>query len=117
MSAFDPIKVNGFRALRDHVIITDMKFDQKITSGGIIIPHSDGKLEGIHARWGKVYAIGPEQKDVRPGQYVLVRHGRWTRGLEILDQDGERVIRRIDNKDIMLVSDDAMQDETIGRGL
>jgi len=98
-------------------VITDMNFKEKLSHGGIIIPHSDGKLEGIHARWGKVYAVGPQQQDVRVGQYVLVKHGRWTRGIEIEDTEGEKTIRRIDDADILMVSDDPMQDETIGNGL
>ena len=44
-------------------------------------------------------------------------HGRWTRGLEIEDDNGKKTIRRVDNKDILLVSNDPMQDETVGRGL
>ena len=117
MSAFDPKKIKSFRALQNYVIVTDMNFKEKLTSSGIIIPNSDGKLEGIHARWGRVYAIGNNQKDVRVGQYVLVKHGRWTRGTLIEDQESEKTIRRVDNKDILMVSDDPMQDETIGRGL
>lgn len=117
MSVFDPDKVNSIRALHDHVIVTDMNFDEKISHGGIIIPTGDRKLEGIHARWARVYAVGPEQQDVRTGQYVLITHGRWTRGLDIEDPEGEKTIRRVDNKDILMVSDDPMQDETIGRGL
>ena len=42
---------------------------------------------------------------------------RWTRGLEIEDSEGEKTIRRVDNKDILMVSDEPMQDETVGRGL
>ena len=117
MSIFDPRKIKSFRALQDHVIVTDMNFDQKISHGGIIIPSGDKKLEGIHARWGRVYAIGNKQKDVRVGQYVLIKHGRWTRGIEIEDDTGEHTIRRIDQNDILLVSDNPVQDETIGRGL
>lgn len=117
MSVFDPKKIKKFRALQDHVVVTDMNFDQKISHGGIIIPSGDKKLEGIHARWGRVYAIGNRQQDVKIGQYVLIKHGRWTRGVEIEDADGEHTIRRIDHKDILLVSDEPMQDETIGRGL
>jgi len=117
MSAFDPKKIKSFRALQDYVIVTDMNFKEKLTSSGIIIPNSDGKLEGVHARWGKVYAVGNSQKDVRTGQYVLVKHGRWTRGTLIEDQEGEKTIRRIDDADILLVSDEPMQDETIGQGL
>ena len=117
MSAYDPTKIKSIRALNDYVIVSGMNFDQKITHNGIIIPHSDKKLEGIHARWARVYAIGPEQKDVSVGQYVLVSHGRWSRGLDIEDLDGGKTIRRIDNNDILMVSDDPMQDETVGRGL
>jgi co-chaperonin GroES (HSP10) len=117
MSAYDPTKIKSIRALNDHIIVTDMNFDQKITHGGIIIPSGDRKLEGIHARWARVYATGPGQRDVQVGQYVLVSHGRWTRGLEIQDVEGEKTIRRVDNTDILMVSDEPQQDETIGRGL
>lgn len=117
-SAFDPRKIKSIKALQDHVLISDMNFKEKLSHGGIVIPNSDGKLEGIHPRWARVYAIGRRQKDIAVGQYVLVKHGRWTRGVEIEDDAGQRhTLRRIDQNDILLVSDDPMQDETIGRGL
>jgi co-chaperonin GroES (HSP10) len=114
MSAYDAKKIKSFKALQNYVIVTDMNFKEKISHGGIIIPNSDGKLEGIHARWGKVYAVGPRQQDIRAGQYVLVKHGRWTRGTLIEDQEGEKTIRRVDDADILMVSDDPQQDESIG---
>jgi co-chaperonin GroES (HSP10) len=117
MSSYDAKKIKSFRALQNYVIVTDMNFKEKLTSSGIIIPNSDGKLEGVHARWGRVYAVGDRQQDVRIGQYVLVKHGRWTRGTLIEDREGEKTIRRIDVDDILLVSDDPQIDETIGRGL
>jgi co-chaperonin GroES (HSP10) len=117
MSSYDAKKIKSFRALQNYVIVTDMNFKEKISHGGIIIPNSDGKLEGVHARWGKVYAVGPRQQDVRAGQYVLVKHGRWTRGTLIEDQEGEKTIRRIDDTDILMISDDPVQDESIGQGL
>jgi co-chaperonin GroES (HSP10) len=117
-SAFDPRKIKSIKALQDHVLISDMNFKEKLSHGGIVIPNSDGKLEGIHPRWARVYAIGRRQKDITVGQYVLVKHGRWTRGVEIEDSAGQRhTLRRIDQNDILLVSDNPMQDETIGRGL
>jgi co-chaperonin GroES (HSP10) len=117
MSAFDPKKITKFTALQDYVIVTDMNFKEKISHGGIIIPNSDGKLEGVHPRWGKVYSVGGRQQDIKQGQYVLVKHGRWTRGTLIEDQEGEKTIRRIDPADILLVSDEPQQDESIGQGL
>lgn len=117
MSSYDAKKIKSFRALQNYVIVTDMNFKEKLTSSGIIIPNSDGKLEGIHARWGRVYAVGDRQQDVQVGQYVLVKHGRWTRGTLIEDVEGEKTIRRIDADDILLVSNEPVQDETIGQGL
>lgn len=115
---FEPNKVKAIRAIKNHIIVTGMNFDQKITHGGIIIPSSDKKLEGIHPRWARVYAVGKEQKDIRVGQYVCVKHGRWTRGLDILDGQGiEYTIRRVDPADILLVSDEPVSDEVIGNGL
>jgi len=94
----------------DTVIVTDMNFDQRITSGGIILLSDDKRQEGIRPRWARVIAIGPEQKDVKVGDWILVAHGRWTRGIEWNDQ----VIRKVDNNDILLVSDKPMQDEGFG---
>jgi co-chaperonin GroES (HSP10) len=116
MSAYDAKKIKSIRPLHDHVLVT-MNFKERVTRSGIIIQSTDGKLEGIHARWGQVYAVGNAQRDIRPGQYILVKHGRWTRGTLVEDQEGEKTIRRIDNADILLVSDDPMQDETLSNGL
>ena len=113
MALFDSIKVNAVRPVKDHVIVCDMNFDARTSLSGIWIPSTNGKLEGIHPRWGKVYAVGADQKDIKVGQWVCVKHGRWTRGLEIEDPSGEKTIRRIDNDDILLISDDPVADEVI----
>jgi hypothetical protein len=82
-----------------------MAFDVRITQGGIWIPNDNGKGHGIRPRWGRVYAVGPEQQDVQVGQWVMVEHGRWTRGLEIVDESGETTLRKIDPNCIMMISD------------
>lgn len=112
--AFQPHKITGIRALNDDVIVTDMKFDERISSGGILLINDDMKSIGIRPRWAKVYAVGPEQKDIIVGQYILIAHGRWTRGVRIEDDNGEKTIRKIDTKDVLLVSDEPMIDESIG---
>jgi co-chaperonin GroES (HSP10) len=113
MALFDSIKVNAVRPVKDHVIVCDMNFDARTSLSGIWIPSTNGKLEGIHPRWGKVYAVGADQTEIKVGQWVCVKHGRWTRGLEIEDPSGEKTIRRIDNDDILLISDDPVADEVI----
>lgn len=106
-------KVTKIRALRDHVLVTDMNFRERFTQAGILIPGDDGKSSGIRPRWAKVYAIGPEQQEIHVGQYVLVAHGRWTRGVTIDNNDSEIVVRRVDNDDILLVSDEMPTDDYV----
>jgi hypothetical protein len=111
------LKQTQIRAIRKDVIVTDMAFDQRITSSGIILPNDNGTGLGIRPRWGCVYAVGPDQADVHVGQWICVAHGRWTRGLEINDNGIERTIRKIDPKDILLVSDQPPQDDTMSEAV
>jgi hypothetical protein len=100
-----PIKIDSLRALNDHVLVADMNFKERKLSSGIYLLNDDGRGAGIRPRWARVYATGPEQSDITVGQWILVAHGRWTRGVTIEDQSGEVTIRRIDPDDILLVSD------------
>lgn len=106
-------KIQRLRALYDSVLVTEMKFEERRTNSGIVIPNDNARDSGIRPRWAKVYAIGPDQRDVQVGQYVCVAHGRWTRGVTIEDHNGSQVIRRVDNNDILLVSDTEPMDETL----
>lgn len=103
---------NQFHALHDSVIVEDMEFDQRITQTGLILPNDNGKSSGIRPRWGRVYATGPEQTDVRIGEWICVAHGRWTRGIDIEDESGKRTIRKIDPKDILMSADERPNDLT-----
>lgn len=103
--------------LNDSVIVADMIFDERFTTGGIVLLNDNGKSTGIRPRWGQVYAVGPEQHEVTVGQWVCVAHGRWTRGIEVEDETGKQTLRRVDPKDIMLVSDEQPQDETFSSAI
>lgn len=115
-AAFAPHKVRReqIQAVRDHVLVHEMSFDGRKLNSGIVLLNDDGKGYGIRPRWGRVYAVGPEQKNVTVGQWIMVAHGRWTRGLKIEDESGELTLRKIDPKDILMVSDrsDPPQDDT-----
>jgi co-chaperonin GroES (HSP10) len=111
--AFSPTKIEKIRPLNNSVIVEDMQFDQRQLASGVILLNDNGTTAGIRPRWGRVYAVGPEQTDVTVGQWICVAHGRWTRGLDIEDTDGKRTIRRVDPNDILLVSDQQPQDDTI----
>lgn len=112
-SAFAPHKISKLRPLGETVIVSEMEFSGRQLQSGIVLLNDNGTTAGIRPRWGQVYAVGPEQKDVHVGQWICVAHGRWTRGVEIEDDAGPRTIRKIDPKDILLVSESQPADDTM----
>lgn len=114
---FEPHKVNNFRTLHNWVVVQDMNFTERFTSSGIILKNDNGTSLGIRPRWGKVYSIGPDQSDIKVGQWICVAHGRWTRGVKIEIDGIETTIRKVDIDDILLVSDEEPTDETISSAI
>lgn len=108
------LRRDQIRPLNDAVIVSDMTFDERITTGGIVLLNDNGTGRGIRPRWGQVYAVGPEQTDVSIGDWVLVAHGRWTRGIDVEDENGKITLRRVDPKDILIMTDQPPEDETFG---
>ena len=95
----------GIKALRDKVIVTNIESGARLTTKGIIIPDDDGKERGIRPRWCEVYAVGEEITDIKPGEWILVSHGRWTRGMDIQTPDGKKVtIRGVDYPEGVLLA-------------
>jgi co-chaperonin GroES (HSP10) len=110
-------KVTGtIKPLGSKVFVSDMDFGAQQTSSGIFVPSSDGKTDGIGPRWGKVWAVGPEQIDVTIGEWILVEHGRWTRTVEVEQEDGSILkVRMVDTKDIMMSADEKPEDQIYRR--
>jgi len=100
--------------IHDRILVTDMNFDEQITSSGIIIGSDDGKVDGIKPRWGKVWAIGSKQTNVHVGEWILIEHGRWTRGFKINENDNIFMVRGVDNNAILAISDYCPSDITLG---
>lgn len=107
------IQIEEFLPLRDSVIVHQMEFGERFSQAGIIIPNDDMKSSGIRPRWARIYAIGPEQQELKVGQWIYIAHGRWTRGVKIEDSEGTQIVRKVDNKDILLVSDEKVEDYTL----
>lgn len=114
---FTPHKIEELRALNDHVLVVGMNFDGRKLSSGIQLLGDDLRTAGIRPRWAQVYAIGPDQQDIRVGQWVLVAHGRWTRGIDIEDADGEQTLRRIDPEDVLLIADEEPADDSMSTAI
>lgn len=101
------------RAIKDNVIISNMHFGEMKTKSGIILRSDDGKSHGVKPRWGKVYKVGPEQTDVKEGQWVLVEHGRWTRKIKIDDGESVKDIQKVDVAAILAISNEAPNEEDL----
>lgn len=112
-SSYTPIRIKRLTPLLDHVIVKDMKFSERKTDSGVIILDDDQTTSGIRPRWAEVYAVGPDQTEISSGQWVMVEHGRWTRGIRIEDDTGVHTIRRIDTNAVIFVSDEPQSDETM----
>lgn len=100
------INADDIRPIKDRVLVVDMEFGEAKTKSGIILGDDDGKSEGVHARWAKVFKVGPEHTHLKPGQYVLLDHGRWTRAIEVLVDTKKNKLFMIDYPTgVLLVSD------------
>ena len=111
----DALKVNAVKAIGNRVLVTDMYFGEQKTKGGIIITADDGKTRGIYPRWGRVYAKGPENKDdYNIGDWILVEHGRWTRGMKIETNGQEIEVRMVEAESILAMSDEKPNGVSMG---
>lgn len=93
-------------AIGDKVLVSDMHFGEQKTASGLILRDDNGSTRGIYPRWGKVFSKGSLNKgEYNVGDWILVEHGRWTRGIA-LDVDGvELEVRMVENESILAYSD------------
>jgi co-chaperonin GroES (HSP10) len=102
-------------AIGNRVLVTDMYFGEQTTASGLIIKNDDGTTRGIYPRWAKVFDKGPKNIDpYNVGDWILIEHGRWTRGIN-LDIDGkEAEIRMVETESILAYSDEKPDSVQIG---
>ena len=108
------IVTEQLETIHDNVLVSNMNFEEQVTTSGIIVSSDNGKTEGIKPRWGKVYKIGPDQHDVKIGDWILIEHGRWTRGVQVEEDSTILTIRRVETKAILAVSDHLPSDINLG---
>jgi len=73
----------------------------KTTAGGLIINEKDGAAESIRPRWFEVTHVGPKNQVVEVGDFVLVAHGRWSRGFTINVDDDTKYFH-LDSDEILI---------------
>lgn len=72
------------------VLVTDLERGSRVIRG-IILPDDNGKSEGIRPRWGKVFSVGEGVTEIKPGQWILIENGRWTRMLKVKQNNGDYI--------------------------
>ena len=103
------------KAIGNRVLVTDMHFGEQKTASGLIIKDDNGTTRGIYPRWGKVYDKGPDNDDdYHIGDWILVEHGRWTRGIN-LEKDGKEFeVRMVEAESVLAYSNEKPNDVQIG---
>lgn len=109
------------KPLHDNIMVSHIEFGMEQTRSGILLHSDNGKGSGIHPRWAKVFSVGDEQKDVKVGEWILLEHGRWSRGLKYLTDSGEELTLHLADKNAILICtdekpDDVMRSAAIGAG-
>ena len=109
------VALSKLKPIRDNIVIVNMDFGEQVTKGGLVLLSDDGKSEGVKSRWGRVHSVGPMQVDVKAGEWILLEHGRWSRGFTVLDDDGnDIIIRRADPNGILAVADEKPNETIYG---
>ncbi len=104
------------RAKGEDVLVVDMWFGEQTTASGLIISSDDGDTRGIYPRWGRVYSKGPRNKDpFKEGDWILVSHGRWTRGLKFETEGKQLEMRKVELDSILAYSEEKPADLQIGQ--
>jgi len=99
---FNKVFKGDLKPIHDRVIVKDMHFGEQKTQSGLIIGDDNGTTRGVYARWGQVHAKGATNKDsYSVGDWILVEHGRWTRGLNVDSGSGPTELRMVDPAAVM----------------
>jgi co-chaperonin GroES (HSP10) len=101
------VRAKSFTPLRDYIFVTDLEGRVQKTKAGIIIPDDNMKAHGIKSRWCRVWRCGPNVTMVKPGEWILVEHGRWTNKISIELPEGTTDCWRVEPSAIQVVSDSA----------
>jgi len=95
------------RPLPKDILVYNMDMGEQTTKSGIVIQSDDGKAHGVKPRWAQVYKVGERcELDVKPGQWILIEHGRWTRKIKIDDGESIKEVQKVEVASILAVTDE-----------
>lgn len=96
--------VDNLTPLPGKILVDEIDTGERVHNG--VIRLSDNMKEsGIRPRWCRVFKVAQDIDFVQPGQWILVDHGRWSRGIPVTIEGIRKNIRVVENHSISLVSD------------
>lgn len=113
MSVSNHVVQGRLSLLRNTVLVRNLESGQRKSKGGLVILDDNMKDVGIRPRWAQVYKIGPDVNDLNEGEWILIKHGRWTYGFDLEDPDTLEVFKvwRVEYPDsVELISPDFPSD-------
>lgn len=95
-----------FKPMKDTFWIEELDIGPQMV--GDIVIQSDWKVnatrlsaQGVHPRWGKVYAVADSLKDmIEVGDYVYLKHGCWTESFDFFIDNKIKPIWMIPKKSV-----------------
>ena len=91
-----------FVPVRDLVALETTLKEKKTTEHGIL--YTDNQLEDNYYVWSKVYSVGPDVKDVKPGDEVLWKLGSNDSSYY---KDGDFVVDVVKFSDLLVVKNES----------
>lgn len=80
------------KALDGRVLVDEiLRGAREFGESKIVLLDDNGKGDGIRPRWCRVYSVGSDIDRIKPGDWILVKHGNWTRGMNLFDDDGNKM--------------------------
>lgn len=73
----------------------------KKSKSGLLMADKDMDTSGIKPRWFKVHSVGKDIDWCEEDDYLLVAHGRWSRGVPIGEDEK---VWLLDNKECLAIS-------------
>ena len=98
------VEFDTLAPVRGTVLVHNIEEGERRTKNGIIVLDDNGKERGIRERWAQVWMKHGDIDEVEVGDWVLIKHGRWTRGIDVVGPDGVIVsVRKVDWPDAVIV--------------
>ncbi len=98
------------RPIDKTILIHNLEKGGRKLASGIILLNDDGKQHGVRPRWAQVYETGPNEDHIKKDQWILIEHGRWSRGITVTD---DLTVYKADNESILAVSDEEPNNEFV----